>query len=226
MADGSAFCELVVKIGGPEARRDMRMCLALGVDTVLAPMVESVYSLDNFVETAKELCLETKGSVLVPRGGSREPACPQLAFNLETATAWHNLDDMLFSRAAPFLHQITIGRGDLSKSLHLPVDGEQVTAMTRAVLDKARQWGIRTSVGGGISMQNIGAMGDGLAADRYNTRHMVFARTKEFLEKPGIHLEAGLRFEIKLYEALGALFPHKKSWYDKRSGILASRLRG
>ncbi|HMV35834.1 MAG TPA: hypothetical protein PKD60_08080, partial [Turneriella sp.] len=32
----AAGLPLVVKIGGPEARRDMRECLALGVDVLLA----------------------------------------------------------------------------------------------------------------------------------------------------------------------------------------------
>ena len=75
---------LTVKIGGPEARNDIEFMLAAGVDCILAPMVESPYSLKNFVSTMATL----------DREGQAE-----LAVNIETITAWKNLEDIFDSPA-------------------------------------------------------------------------------------------------------------------------------
>ena len=46
---------LSVKIGGPEARNDIRICQRIGVSGISAPMVESEYALKNFIGTLKNL---------------------------------------------------------------------------------------------------------------------------------------------------------------------------
>ncbi|HRP68274.1 MAG TPA: aldolase/citrate lyase family protein, partial [Turneriella sp.] len=166
---------LTVKIGGPEARRDMRECLAVGVDVLLAPMVESVYSLINFVETAETIMCETNKNV-------------RLAMNLETALAIHNLDAMIASKAFVSLSQVTIGRGDLSKSMNLRVDDEEVLSLTRNVLIKLARQNKLTSVGGGLSVQNISVMAEVLPASRFNTRHVVFNNSEEFAQNAAVNL--------------------------------------
>lgn len=218
----------IVKIGGPEARRDMRMCLGLGVDCILAPMVESTYSLDNFVETARSLCQEVLGRD--PKYPGKTPASthysPQLAVNIETSTACSHFDDMLFSQAATWLSQITIGRGDLSKSMHLSVDAQEVSRHTALILAKATAKGLRTSVGGGLSLGNIASMAETFATERFNTRHMVFANNGAFKSNPQAHLIAGLRFEQELYGYLAATLPTKRKAYEERVRVLEARLGG
>ena len=68
---------MTVKIGGPEARRDIRFCLNNNIDKILAPMIESVYALDLFVNTATSL--------------ASKPT-PKLAINLESYLAYSSLD--------------------------------------------------------------------------------------------------------------------------------------
>ncbi|MFO1525639.1 MAG: hypothetical protein U1F16_06675 [Turneriella sp.] len=50
---------------------------------------------------------------------------------------------------------MTIGRGDLSKSMHLSVGDEEVLTATRNVLTKLNRQNKLTSVGGGLSVHNI-----------------------------------------------------------------------
>lgn len=215
---------LVVKIGGPEARRDMRMCLRLGVDCILAPMVESVYALDNFVETTRELCKSTIGRYPLRLGENPEAWRPSLAINLETSSAADCFAAMLSSASADWLSQVTVGRGDLSRSMHLDVDNPAVMEVTNTMLDMSRHQGIATSVGGGITNANIGTMAHELRSDRFNTRHMVFANSANFRASPQSHLSEGLRFELELYRYLATRFPGKRDAYLERVRVLEQRL--
>lgn len=202
---------LIVKIGGPEARRDMRECLAMGVDVLLSPMVESVYALTNFVETAHELI----------RDSAKEA---KLAINLETALAIHNLDAMIASQAFAALTQVTIGRGDLSKSMNLSVDDEEVLTTTRGALARLNRQKKLTSVGGGLSVHNIGSMAELLPSARFNTRHMVFENSEIFARDAARHLSEGLYFEQALYEALALMNPQRAAFYTERNKKLEERL--
>jgi len=208
---GQSFLPLVVKIGGPEARRDMRDCLAIGVDVILAPMVETVYALTNFVETAKGLMRETGKEA-------------KLAINLETGTAVANLDAMIATNAFAALAQVTIGRGDLSKSMHLTVDDDEVLRTTRNVLTKLHHQKKLTSVGGGLSVHNIVHMSEILPADRFNTRHIVFENSEAFARDASRNLSEGLYFEQALYNALGEMNPERAAFYAERNRHLEERL--
>lgn len=202
---------LIVKIGGPEARRDMRECLAIGVDVLLAPMVESVYALTNFVQTAQELA----------RGSSKQA---KLAINLETALAVHNLDAMIASQSFTALSQVTIGRGDLSKSMNLSVDDDEVLTTTRNALIRLNRQKKITSVGGGLSVHNIGSMTELLPSARFNTRHMVFENSEVFARDAARNLSEGLYFEQTLYEALAVMNPQRAAFYAERNKKLEERL--
>jgi len=202
---------LTVKIGGPEARRDMRECLSVGVNVLLAPMVESVYSLINFVETAESIMRETGKFA-------------RLAMNLETATALHQLDAMIATKAFASLSQVTIGRGDLSKSMNLCVDDEEVLTLTRNVLIKLARQNKLTSVGGGLSVHNISVMSEVLPANRFNTRHIVFDNNEQFAQNASVNLSEGLYFEQALYEALAEMNPIRASFYKERNRQLEERL--
>lgn len=202
---------LIVKVGGPEARNDIRNMLKMEVDMVLAPMVESVYALVNFVTTALELMEEERTKV-------------QLAINLETQTALQNLDLMLDSEAIKHLHQVTIGRGDLSKSMHLSVDDEEVLQKTALALRKLKKQGLLTSVGGGLSLQNITILSRRIMSHRLNTRHIVLENSHEFRKKAQEHLYEALSFECRLYRFFAQKFPEKQKFYEKREKVLLERM--
>ena len=46
---------LHVKIGGAEARNDIRELSSLEVDCLIAPMIESPYALKNYIQTLKDI---------------------------------------------------------------------------------------------------------------------------------------------------------------------------
>lgn len=203
---------LTVKIGGPEARNDIRQCLKIGVDVILAPMVETVYALDNFVKTMEALSKES-GSPL-----------PKLAINIESKTAVKNLDEMLHSRAAQQLYQITIGRSDLSKSMHLAVDDPEVLSLTRQAVKKINHYGLLSSVGGGLTMEKIENLIHEVPANKLNTRHIVFSNSRSFQKNPVKHLFHGMMFELALYQRMMQIFKERKSFYKNRVDVIKMRM--
>ena len=47
----AAKLDLNVKIGGCEAKNDVFFCKKIGVNGIVAPMVESQYALNKFIQT-------------------------------------------------------------------------------------------------------------------------------------------------------------------------------
>ncbi len=212
--DGPIVVPLVIKIGGPEARRDIRFCTSIGADGILAPMVESTYALKNFVEAAQTIVAE-----------SQNTKKPLLSFNLETRTAYANLDNFFDCSSMVSITQITIGRGDFSQSMHLSVDDEEVQLLTRSILQKIQRNGKESSVGGGLSLNNIRKMADSLPATRFNTRHMIIKNDSSFRADPQAKLLRILELEIDLYGTLAEAFPSRELYYQKRTIILKERIK-
>ena len=203
---------MTVKIGGPEARNDIRNCLKMKVDTILAPMIESVYALSNFVNTVLELSNDY----------AQYPV--ELAINIESIGAVNNFDGMLASSSMSNIHQVTIGRSDLSRSMHLPIDDSEVIGTASMIVKKINNKGRVSSLGGGLSLSNIQSIIDGIPLHRINSRHIVFSVNPKFEKNPGKHLYHGLTFEKELYKSLAQIFPERKNHYQNRESLLSKRM--
>jgi hypothetical protein len=192
---------LTVKIGGPEARNDLRFVLDKEVDKVLGPMVESVYGLRNFVSAVGEM-EEYYGRTI------------EKAINIETITAYENLDIIYNSPYFEKIHSITVGRSDLSGSMDKKVDDPEVMEMTKNIIRKAREMGKFTSVGGKVTVMNIERVRDEIEPDLINTRHIVFdvKQSKDLKQA----LIEGLLLEIELYRFFRRICPGKRKAYDQR----------
>jgi len=196
---------LTVKIAGPEARNDIEFMLAAGIDCVLAPMVESAYGLKNFVSTMA--ALDKKGRT-------------ELAINVETITAWRNLEEMFGSPAFSSIAQVTVGRSDLSGSMNLDVDDPEITRITRAIVEAARIRGKRTSVGGQVSTENALLVQEKTGADTINSRHMVVSLSSDGIAE---NVAAALLWEREYYLALKKTFPSRRTFYLDRIASIEER---
>ncbi|MFN3605117.1 MAG: aldolase/citrate lyase family protein [Leptonema sp. (in: bacteria)] len=202
---------LNVKIGGPEARNDIRFLLSIDTDCIIAPMIESPYALTNFIKTLDELKKqhqkETKAGI-----------------NIETITGYMQLNAILNNPYAKSLTQITAARTDFSNSMGLDADHPKVIELCKEIIINCKKKGIETSIGGSIHSGIIESLSREIPSDFINTRHMVIVR--EILAKnPVPILKKHLEFEILLYEFLSSSKnPLRRKIHSERYHILRKRL--
>ncbi len=134
--------ELHLKIGGVEAFRDIKDSLTLGVDGLVAPMVESPFGLLKFLE-----CVDK----IYPADSIR------LAINIETRHGIEDIDDIL-SVGKGRIHGVTIGRTDLAASWMDPAVKPDTTFVMDLVRQATRQiaaCGLEVTVGGSIQLTSL-----------------------------------------------------------------------
>ncbi len=202
---------LNVKIGGPEARNDIRFLLSIEADCIIAPMIESPYALDNFIKTFRELKAQHKKEA-------------KAGINIETITGYMQLDAILNHPSAGYLSQITAARTDLSNSLGLEPDHQKVIEMCKEIIYHSKRKGILTSIGGSIHPGIVNLLIQEIPSNFINTRHMVIYR--EILsQNPELILRKHLEFELTLYEFLSnSKNPIRSKIHSLRYSILKKRL--
>ena len=116
-----AGLNLNVKIGGCEAKNDIYFCKGIKTDSIVAPMVESIYALKKFLQISKI--------------GKKIP----LLINIETITAIRNLDIFIKNNDLGSLSGIVLGRSDLAGSLGLEKKDVNKKKIFKIVFDAFRK---------------------------------------------------------------------------------------
>ncbi len=212
-----ASLKITVKIGGCEAIRDLLEAKQIGVDYIVAPMVESSYAASKFV-AAKNLVYSTEEQLDV-----------KFLTNLETQLSLDNLDQILIEIEQEHgLSGLVFGRVDFVGSLGLDrnsVNSENVKHSVLLVAEKLKQAKKELVVGGGVSKESLPFLKEiaDLHLTRFETRKVVFSRESLGLD----NIEAGLLLAVH-FELLWLL--NKKEYYghihkedDKRIDMLESR---
>jgi len=203
---------LFVKIGGPEARNDIRELTDIGVDGLIAPMIESPYALKNYIHTMREL-LSPVAYERVEKG-----------INLETITGFQNMNAILSSPDARDLAQITAARSDLSGSMELSPDDDRVMEICSVIVARSREYDLRTSVGGSITPRIAEKIKTLIRPDTLNTRHMVI--DCDVLDRePENVIRRHLRFEVELYQYLSSMPTYRSEVYSQRASVIETRLK-
>ena len=176
--------KLFVKIGGVEAVNDIYNCINIGVDGIIAPMVETKFALSKFIDSIKKLTLKKK---------------PLLSVNIESETGYKNLNEIL-RLAKGQIDNITIGRSDFSNSFFkkdINQNSDFITKKIIIIAKEAKKRGIETTVGGGINRGTIINFNKEYQIKRLikkiETRKIMLP-TNIFLKRKGA-LEASLDFE-------------------------------
>lgn len=201
---------LHVKIGGPEARNDIRELQRIGVDALIAPMIESPYALKNYILTMKEV---------LGTGYDRM----EKGINLETITGFSNMNLILASDEAQELKQITAARSDLSGSMGLHPDAPRVMEICSVIVARAQEYELRTSVGGSIHAGIVDEIVKKIHPDRINTRHMVIP-VGALHDGGGEVVVESLHFEAELYDVLSRQPGMRRKAYARRAEIIRQRL--
>jgi hypothetical protein len=179
---------LTLKIGGCEAIKDMFECASLGVEHLVAPMVETQYALKKYLAAVKIAFTE------------EQRADMDFLINLETKTACANFDEMLQLPEIGLLNGVVLGRVDLSGSLGLTrdaVNSEQIKEICLSMAAKAKTRNLTVVVGGGVSADSIPffqSFPDG-HLDRFETRKVVFGCPAALKNPKEAYLKA-VEFEL------------------------------
>ncbi len=158
---------LTIKIGGCEALRDMYECRSIGVERLVAPMIETAFALKKFISAAR---------MVFPEDERKDV---RFAANIETITGCQNFDAMLELPESADLHGVIMGRVDLTGSLSMSresIDDDAVFEITKGLFVKSKARGLENAIGGGVSANSLAffrRLPHG-TIDRYETRKVIF----------------------------------------------------
>lgn len=196
----------LVKIGGCEAKGDMRYLMEIGVDAVVGPMIESGFAMKKYMEMLPEDAFAHRG------------------VTIETATAVANCDELL--EAGHLLTEATVGRSDLTASYGgTDVESDRTREMVKSVARKAKAKGLVVTMGGSISRRTL----ETLNKDSELLQLLDFIETRKVVV-PAKHLldsgalEAVVAIEAAMLDLRLAVADRLESEARQRKDTLTKRL--
>lgn len=180
---------LTMKIGGCEAIRDMYEARILGVDRIVAPMVETPYALKKYLKAVE---------IVFP---PEEREHIDVAVNIETLAGCKCFDAMLELPEIHLLNGVVMGRVDLTGSMGLDrdqINTDVVFDITNDLFTKAKAKGLECAVGGGVGKEAIPffhRLKPGLL-DRYETRKLIFKSPDALNDEPEKGILKAVGFEL------------------------------
>lgn len=137
--------DLVIKIGGSSAIRDLIECATLETSYVLVPMIESPEALVDFL---------TKRRNFINTSNFPSSFSPVL-INIETHTAVKKISEIL-NVASHFeeFKGVVIGRTDLTQSMQInkkDIDSDEVLNCCTYILNIAKEYNLMVTLGGSIT---------------------------------------------------------------------------
>lgn len=163
-----AKTKVTLKVGGPEAIRDLKDSSVIGVKGIVAPMVESPFALKKFIDAVRN---HIDHDVL---------ATLQINVNIETITAVETIEEILSIPEAEQLYGVTVGRVDLVSSMNKTrsyVNHEEIYGHAKRVFSVAKERGFKACLGGAITIDSLQFLkklhSDGLL-DKFETRYAMF----------------------------------------------------
>jgi len=160
---------LALKVGGCEAIRDMLEAKQFGVRYIVAPMVETPYALSKYI-AAKDKVYSRD-----------EQEDVSFLFNIETITAFNNLEAMLaLASSKPGCDGVVFGRVENSGSIGAgreAIETERVTPYVETVAKACLECGLQFVVGGAVSIDALSSLRRfrDILLDRFETRKMIFS---------------------------------------------------
>ena len=210
-----ADSELFLKIGGCEAVTDIDISKTFGAKGLISPMIESPFALKKFVSSFEKTY---KGYDIND--------C-ELFFNIETKTAFENLDEILKTPEISKMKGAIIGRVDFSSSYNLSrddIDSEFINEKCYYIFKKLKEKNLISGVGGAVSHKSIPALKkwEGLI-DRAETRKIIFDLTKgtSRLENG---LKLAIEFEYLYMLNLSNIYTNMSKENSERIEMLKKRL--
>lgn len=162
-----AGLDLAIKVGGCEAIKDMFDARTIGVSTLVAPMIESAYALEKYVQAVH---------FAFPK---EERPFVKFLFNIETITGFRALEEMFTSPSMQEISGVVFGRTDMTGSLHMSKDDinhPAILSYAQQIAALTLKYKKELVIGGGVSAQSLDffkQLPPG-ALNRFETRKVIF----------------------------------------------------
>jgi len=162
-----AGLDLTIKIGGCEAIKDMFDARTIGVNAIVAPMIETPYAMRKYVQATK---------FVFPK---EERSDVKFLINLETITGFNNLNDMVSSPYFSDLAGVVLGRVDMTGSMDLTredINSDEIFNIAHQISSKMHAANKDMVIGGGVSAHSLpffNKLPQG-ALSRFETRKIIF----------------------------------------------------
>jgi hypothetical protein len=212
-----AKTKLTLKIGGPEASRDIQDSSIIGVKGLVAPMVESGFGLTKFINCAyTNLPLDVIKSL-------------ELIINVETIQSYKNIDEILNVKESKDLYAVTVGRVDFVSSMGKDrkyVNSPEMLKITKDIFTKAKHKGLTVNLGGAITTDSYEFLTelykDGLL-DKFETRYAIYDPSKA-LKNLNKALAKGQMFEYEWLINKKETYQHQADKENKRIQMIQDRI--
>lgn len=209
---------IILKIGGVEAVTDIYNALSLGVKGIIAPMAETPFAVQKFLNTIKNFVPEDNAADI------------DFAINVETETAIENLDAILSLPDLNLLSGVTIGRVDLLGSMgadRSQVNSMRIRDLCQSVFERCLNEGLNCGLGGAISTDSIDFikyMSSNNLIEKYETRKVVYKATQDSNFNYENALLKGVEFELLWLKSKQRYYSRIKHEDAARIPMLEKRL--
>lgn len=164
-----ADLKITLKIGGCESIRDLMESKQIGVDYLVAPMVETSYALSKFIDAKNKVY------------SKEEQEDTKFYINLETDVAYQNLESIInMAKGDDGIDGLVFGRCDYVMSRGgnglQDINQEYVTDVGCDIANSCKNTNLEFIVGGGVSKDALGVIKriSDIHLTRYETRKICF----------------------------------------------------
>lgn len=209
----TSFCKLYlnVKIGGCEAKTDIYNCNTMYVDGIVAPVIESEFALQKFVEAA----FDSKTNLYI---------------NIESNQAVDNIETILGSPSAKLLKGIIVGRSDLAKSYGLTkqeVDSDFIYSKVIRVCQVAKSKNLKVGMGGNLTAASsdfVKGLYSNDLLDYIETRNVIISVNSDSVNNLETGITRALEFEMELMKFKYDKYSVLTKQYNERYNAIKNRL--
>lgn len=181
-----------IKIGGCEAVSDLYKTKLLGAEYIIAPMVETAYSLKKYIDAKNKVY------------SSEERKDVRFLFNLETITAFNNLDSIIeVAKIKDGADGVVFGRSDFVGSMGFgreKIASGEIVPYINKVSELCKKNNLDFVIGGAISNETIGSVieANKIYLSRFETRKIIFDSKAFTMNDSNLNkaLEMAVKFEL------------------------------
>ena len=204
-----------IKIGGCEAKTDILNCQKLGINNIVAPMVESSFAGKKFIDSIDEIYGDDAKN-------------HDFYVNIESITAVNNAEEIIL-RCKDSLKGIVVGRSDLSMSLGLTkneTNSDILQRHTRHVLQLTKKYGLQTTVGGNLNSNGyefVKTFYEEKLIDRIETRLVIVHVDERLMNNYQFFIQNAIELEKLLLEKRLKEVENKRAKISKRVNAITTR---